>query len=501
MKKVILSAAALAFGAVAFAQTTPATPPTAPTTVDVPLATDLNGDNGDYGESIQTGDANRVRVRQAGVNQSVYTNQANGSGTGGNLAWTIQTGQVGDTPMNAPGTSGMENAIEVVQKGTENSSYTKQEGDENMAETLQGTNDDASANNVAYIRQGNGQQAQSNEASIIQDGNDNKAHTVQTFDNNDAFTVQNGEGNESDINQRANPNQSAGHYAYVDQDGMDNQSKVDQDGAARQSAETLQLGNDNDARQTQNGSAPGNTALINQGYQTKYDGPTRGTIGQDLLAVDDWTGGGPTGDNSYGATAVQEQTGSNNAGEIAQYGEADGDASGNSASQQQKGDNGAAFIVQNAYGNTDGGRNYAFQIQESGNGNVAGIAQNGEGHKAWQYQEGDMNSALSTQRGEGNKAKTYQMGSNNDVTTAQRGQMNVALVSQTTDGASYIASQNVTDGFMFGSNQIDVVQVGPGVDSFTEPSGLNCEFPDSLTMGNLTLSNAIELAPICTDCD
>ena len=498
MKKVILSAAALAFGAIAFAQTTP---PTAPSTVSVEMPSTLNAEDGDQGESIQTGNDNRVRVRQAGVNQSVYTNQANGSGTGGNLAWTIQTGQVGDATNPAPGTSGMDNAVEVRQQGTENSSYTKQEGDDNKAETLQGMNNDASARNVAYIRQGTGQQAQSNEASISQDGDDNKAHTVQTFDNNDAFTIQNGTGNESDINQRANPNAAPGHYAYVDQDGMDNQSKVDQDGSATQRAETLQLGNDNDARQTQSGDAPGNTALINQGYQTKYDGPTRGTIGQDLLDVDDWTGGGPTGDNSYGATAVQEQTGSNNAGEIAQYGEADGDASGNNASQQQKGDNGAAFIVQNAYGNTDGGRNYAFQIQEAGDGNVAGIAQNGEGHKAWQYQEGDMNSALSTQRGEGNKAKTSQIGSDNDVTTAQRGQMNVALVSQMTDGASYVASQNVADGFNFGGNQIDVLQVGPGTDDFTEPSGLDCEFTDSLEMGGLTLSNSITLDPICTDCD
>ena len=153
MKKAILCAAALMFGTMAFAQVSGA--PTASAVPALPGA----AANANTGESIQNGNDNKVRVRQAGTSQSVYTNQNDGSGSGGNLAAVQQTGLVNPT-------SGIANLAEVLQSGSANQSTTLQEGDYNNAVTRQGQNDDSSARNKAWIRQGTGQQAESNHAAI-----------------------------------------------------------------------------------------------------------------------------------------------------------------------------------------------------------------------------------------------------------------------------------------------------------------------------------------------
>ena len=163
MKKVVLSAIALFVGAIGFSQVTDGDGNSSsdPTVI---AALPGAGAGANTGLSVQYGNAQRVRVRQAGTRQSAYTVQDNGSGAGGNQAFVRQTGAVGPN-------SGVLNAAEVLQSGTTNSSLTRQEGDRNKANTRQGQNNDASANNKAYIRQGNANQAERNFAQIDQDGN------------------------------------------------------------------------------------------------------------------------------------------------------------------------------------------------------------------------------------------------------------------------------------------------------------------------------------------
>ena len=478
MKKIILCAVALMFGVVAFAQTPVA-----------PLPGSALGAN--TGESIQNGNDNKVRVRQAGTSQSVYTNQNDGSGTGGNLAKIRQTGAVSAL-------SGVENNADVWQSGSANQSQTRQEGDYNYASTEQGQNDDSSSGNKAKIRQGVADQAQDNIAEIDQDGDDNLAQTQQTFDNSEAYTDQDGNGNKSMITQNAGPNQSAGHWANVWQLGDDNESAIMQDGAnATNFAQAYQAGTGNKAKQFQTTDGAtigdGNWALVGQGFGVS-GGPVD-YIRNDLQTVDNIQNGS-SGPNYYSdnAVAFQIQSGNNNDTETLQYGE------DNYSQQVQSGSNNDGFIIQNWFGNPNGGANFASQTQ-SGTNSVAGLGQNGTGHKAWQRQTDDDNNILSTQRGRDNLLNTYQDGDGNRGTTAQRGRDNTILLVQR-GGHSYSVTQNLPNGSPVGSpnggNQVDVLQLGPSGNFATD--GIDCEFEPEM---DPTMDYSIpdfELEDVCPDC-
>ena len=128
MKKVVLSAMALMIGAAMVAQVDTSgdvAPAYAPSNV-APSAAGAN-----TGLTQQDGTNNKIRVRQAGTSQDVYSVQGNGLGNGGNLAKVMQTGAVNTT-------SGIANKANVFQLGTANQSNTIQEGDENKAITKQG---------------------------------------------------------------------------------------------------------------------------------------------------------------------------------------------------------------------------------------------------------------------------------------------------------------------------------------------------------------------------
>tara|TARA_R110002072_G_scaffold124085_3_gene259563 strand:+ start:11725 stop:13188 length:1464 start_codon:yes stop_codon:yes gene_type:complete len=487
MKKVILCAAALMFGTMAFAQVSGA--PTASAVPALPGA--ASGAN--TGESIQNGNDNKVRVRQAGTSQSVYTNQNDGSGSGGNLARVMQTGLVNPT-------SGIENLAEVLQSGSANQSTTVQEGDYNNAVTRQGQNDDSSADNRAKIRQGTGQQAENNFAAIEQDGNSNLAQTQQTYDNSEAWTVQDGDGNKSMIVQNAGPNGTDGHLAQNEQVGNNNESSIDQSGAgARNTARTFQEGDDNKAKQLQTTDAvaggTGNTAIIAQG--NVFTGFTFASTYFDLQNVDDIDSGSQSL-GSIGGIAFQTQSGHENNADIRQFGV--DSPEGNYAEQNQSGSGNEAFTVQNLYGNPAGAANYARQDQ-SGTNSQAGISQRGFNHKAYQRQSGDDNSALTTQQGDSNLVNTYQDGDGNRGTTAQRGQDNGILLVQR-GGHSYSVTQNLPNGSPVGlpngGNQADILQLGPNGDFGTD--GVDCVFDDPMDPTMDYSVPGFNLGDVCPDC-
>ena len=497
MKKVILSAAALMIGAIGFAQVSGAPEAQSQTTVPNNSA----NANANKGKSEQFGDDHRVRVRQAGTKQSVYTYQANGVGTiGGNRAEVLQSGDINTN-------SGRLNEADVLQTGDENLSLTIQEGDRNNAITRQGQTDlnVLSSGNQAYIRQGNNGNAEDNYAAIDQDGMNNQAKTIQTYDNNDAYTDQDGDNLRSRIRQIAAPDGSAGHWAFVDQQGDDNESWVLQEGAgARNYAHTAQDGLSNYADQyqtTQATSGDANRARIAQGIDPFYS-----VVGFDGAMValrnatynlDGLPGAGPSY-YSESAQAFQKQDGDDNQANIGQYGVLAGNPpAGNYAYQDQEGDDNNSFIQQNLYGPAAGGGNKAQQMQD-GDDNNAGIVQSGSGHKAGQFQYGDDNLALTSQKGKRNKAFTFQYGDDNWVSTAQRGHDNKIVISQY-DGQSYIAEQNLVHHPQAGGNQIDVIQTD-GSQSINDWLAEECEI-DMLTPQTWTGTPSPSTPDICVDCN
>ena len=493
MKKAILCAAALMFGTMAFAQVSGA--PTASAVPALPGA--AAGAN--TGESIQNGNDNKVRVRQAGTSQSVYTNQNDGSGSGGNLAAVQQTGLVNPT-------SGIANLAEVLQSGSANQSTTLQEGDYNNAVTRQGQNDDSSARNKALIRQGTGQQAENNHAAIEQDGDDNLARTQQTYDNSDAWTRQVGDENKSMIVQNAGPNGSDGHEANVEQYGDRNESAVDQDGfpgqGGRNVATTYQLGDDNQAKQKQKTTAAsgvaGNRGSIVQG-PGPYDvliGAANSDAGSIYAAWPGGVAGSPTLE-SIGAKAKQTQYGKMNEAAIRQIGGTVG-ASNYGEQEQLSGWNNDAALYQGHFfaGEDD---NYGKQSQ-AGDNNDAGLVQSGSGMKGLQTQYGHRNDAASVQVGEDHRLNVHQRGNDNVAETGQAGSGNAALLTQR-DGQSYSIAQNLNLGWLDrsqGGNQADVLQLGPNGDFSADY--IDCDFdpPMNLDM-NYNIPDLI-IDDVCPDC-
>tara|TARA_R100000935_G_scaffold9625_1_gene19553 strand:- start:36332 stop:37837 length:1506 start_codon:yes stop_codon:yes gene_type:complete len=501
MKKVILCAVALVFGTFAYAQVGGA--PVA----DQSLVPDNSASaESNAGLSIQNGDDNRVRVRQAGELNTVYTEQDNGTGLGGNLARVMQTGDVNGNQAD----SGEDNAAEVRQSGSANQSTTVQEGDFNNAYTAQGQNDAASSGNKALIRQGTGNQAESNYAAIEQDGSGNQAQTQQTYDNSDAWTRQMGTDNKSMISQNAAPEASFGHEAENFQNGDRNESSINQMGAgARNTARTFQTGDDNQAKQDQTTNSAlagmGNRAGIGQG-QDGFGAFQFSTITPVAVAlhgrIDSEVDGSAdplstTSAASIGAKAKQVQAGKLQEADIMQFGGTVG-ASNYAEQVQASGWNNDAGIVQGHF-NIGETSNYAKQYQ-AGDNNTAGLVQEGSGFKALQDQRGHRNEALSYQTGEDNLLNIHQRGNDNDATSTQHGLANQALIVQR-GGQSFVAQQNMGLGssdLSDGGNQIDALQLGPNGDFGTD--GIDCDFEDPMDLDMDYTVPGFDLGDVCPDC-
>ncbi len=505
MKKAILCAVALIFGAFVYAQDIPGSPTSL---LEPPILGSAVGAN--TGNSIQNGDHNKVRVRQAGTSQSVRTNQNNGSGSGGNLAKIRQTGAVQTA-------SGVENAADVLQSGSNNQAQTRQEGDYNNAVTRQGQNNIGSARNKAKIRQGTGQNAEHNRAAIDQDGDDNLAQTKQTYDNSDAWTTQFGNANKSMIVQNAGPNATSGHEARNIQVGNSNESSIDQSGAgARNTALAIQWGDNNQAKQKQItdalSGATGNAADIQQGKLFDFAGPPASAasslfnlggeaaseLGSFIFAYSGPPGPpGPPAFYSSNAVAFQTQGGNDNAASITQMGA--GTASGHNYAEQEQvaGSTGnKAAILQGYRGSGD--NNYAKQYQ-AGSDNEAGLVQSGNSNKGYQDQRGSGNDVLSAQNGSEHLLNVHQRGIDNRALSVQYGIDNTILLVQR-GGQSYTAQQNAAGGYFGtnGGNQIDVLQLGPSGNFATD--GIDCSFDPEL---DPTMNYSIpdfELEDVCPDC-
>ncbi|RLJ61171.1 hypothetical protein CLV86_2682 [Lacinutrix venerupis] len=482
MKKVILGASALLFTGAMMAQGPVSQDDlkdqSGSNSVDTQIAVDHAGGNGNMGEAIQTGNSNKLQVMQAGTNQSSYSVQADGLGTGDNRARIWQTGEVSAA-------SGVGNAADVRQMGSGNQSTTLQEGDLNEAVTRQGMKDGgASGGNRALIHHGTGQQGEMNYAMIEQDGQDNRARTRQQFDNNQARTVQEGDDNVAGVFQNSGPNGSDGNTAIAEQYGDENVTRIDQDGS-RNKAHSVQEGDLNISNQYQTGDD--NIALVDQGADVNPIngfGASQATLDAAISLSDPgYTNGTDnTGMGSTNGRALQVQDGDANTGYIGQWGDSSEDS--DYAEQNQTGDSNAAYIAQNAHGSTTGGANYGRQDQ-TGDSNGAILGQNGRDHKAYQRQYGDSNIVVSSQKGDSNLVSTYQSGDGNVAFTGQRGLANQTLIVQKAGvadgtGHSFKSSQNIPDGMSNGGNTISVLQLGPNGDLMND--GENCDFQEMETL-------------------
>ena len=473
MKKIIFSVAALMiFGQVAGSKQATAVAPLAgaPATANA-------------GESYQNGNDHKVQVRQAGTMQSVFTDQNDGGGLGGNLASVTQTGMVtGNTP-----NSGQLNLASVNQSGTANESSTWQQGDRNNARTDQGQTDDESLSNKARIQQGNANNAEDNFAYIEQDGERNQATSFQTYDNSESFIDQDGNDNEARVRQIAAPENSDGHSGFIEQDGE----------GARNVAESRQDGEGNQSKQLQTNSASAggavNTAISDQGslgggggYISSPDaGNNSGTIasmstnGVDL---------GPDVDSDNGIV-FQTQTGTGDYAFARQH----GNDTPNYAEQVQSGGSGnVATITQDSQQDVSTDLNYAKQVQVGSDNNV-GLFQTESGNKADQRQNGSSNNALALQDGDHNLLNTKQTGASNDLFSEQYGSFDAALLVQDA-GQSYFASQGAT--IAGANNQIDVLQQGPSGTLVQE----ECTF--DLPMAPMPIQDVptLTIGDICPDC-
>ncbi len=493
MKKVIFCTVALLLGGVTFAQVTDANGNSSPNAqVVAPLSG--SGPGANAGKSIQNGNENKVRVRQAGTSQSVYTVQDDGTtGVGKNQADVWQSGNVSSA-------SGVENKADVRQSGEANSSYTRQEGDYNEAVTRQGQTNQGSRNNKASIRQGTGQNAEHNYAAIDQNGEDNWAQTQQTYDNSDAWTQQTGNENKSMIVQNAGPNHTDGHYAMNQQEGDKNESYINQKGnGARNVARTYQVGDSQQAQQHQTATASsgsGNDAGIHQGP---------GSVAFNAVApeaYDQWVNVTSDVDIAAGAVgysgvdqnnkALQVQVGDDNSGGIFQIGYS------NYGEQNQVGDNNRGGMVQSGYNDSEPS-NYARQDQ-NGDDNTAGLVQQGNNHKSLQAQTGDNNTSLAHQAGSGHKLNTHQFGDGSVAHAAQHGKDNRALIVQY-DGQSYSVEQNMNLGIFdisAGGNQADILQMGPGGD--IGAGTVNCSFDNPKDLDMNYDFPGVTLDDICPGC-
>ena len=371
MKKVILGAAALLFTGVLFAQNT--------------------------STSTQSGDDQRVYVRQAGTLLSSSITQANGGGDGSHRAMVWQRGTG--------------NASTIDQEGTNNQAYVEQglffTPPTSMTSNIyQGTNDNTSEDNKARVEQHGGS---GSVATLTQDGEKNEARTHQDGTNGIVNITQDGEENKSLVLQL--PFYSAlGNVANINQTGEENCSTAAQDGdynnlAATQSgsenkANQVQSGNDNHATLNQSGTnggaiqiQVGNDNINNLVFQT----------GSNNYSEDNQNGNdneifkGQQGSDNYGRI---DQTGDNNYTSFGQYGT-------NSKGYVQQIGNGNDMIM----GQFAGDGNLAFSYQDDNN--IGIIQQTGDDHQASLVQK--------SQGGAGHNAGIYQTGTANIADILQLG--------------------------------------------------------------------------------
>jgi hypothetical protein len=364
MKKLFLGAAALLFMGAVFAQNT--------------------------SYSNQTGDDERVYVRQAGTNLSSAIIQGNGSGLGSHRAMVLQKGDL--------------NASDIYQEGTNNQAYVDQfdftPPTSASSNIYQGKNNTASANNKARVEQHGGtnsvatlnQDGEANEAKTHQDGTDGVVNITQDGTANKSYVAQlpfySAVGNTADIYQTDEYNQS---WAY--QDGDYNYLSATQSGMENK-ADQYQSGNGNTANSNQsgfNGKAKqiqvGDNNINNLVFQTgsgNYSEDNQYGNGNEIFK-------GQEGADNYGRI---DQTGNDNYTSFGQYGTnsrgyAQQIGNGNYLTMGQfAGDNNAAFSYQddNNWGITQqtGNNNQALLVQKS---------QGGAGHFAEIWQNGNCNTA------------------------------------------------------------------------------------------------------------
>lgn len=437
MKKMLLGASALVFGGAVLAQT--------PASLETVKSNPWSGSDANYGLSEQYGTENKVRVRQAGAHQEVYTFQADGSGDGSNQASVTQVSMPGTLP----------NRAATVQLGTENQATSVQWGGYNESAILQGTNDDSSANNKALVSQGTGSAPVYGNTSVIsQDGEYNLAATSQSGTLGYSEVAQNGEANKAFVYQEGENGQIAG----ISQEGNYNEATAHQSGPGVNAALTLQNGDANRAYQYQESvnAGLGNAAVIVQGET--FEAADNKVANKLDLGVD--TKVAPKSTVSSDNHAAQLQFGNENAALTAQYGDE------NLSRQFQNGYGNAAAIVQ------DGHDNYANQHQY-GNDNAAAILQLGEHNKAYQRQYGNDNLAVSYQEGDANLVNTYQEGNYLVAGTAQIGEGNqVLLVQKGANGQAYGVLQ------VGSNNSADIMQLDGSSCGDFDANKVECEFPD-----------------------
>lgn len=424
MKRVILSAAALLVGSIAFAQHDetaessdkfkPAKPE--PKTITKADQKDSHRKGftvgGGFSLIEQVGIGSDAVVAQEGTENASFITQTGTSATDRNQALVLQTGNVDGDPGQL---SGFQNYAELAQDGKGNVAAALQFGDENAAFSTQ-TGDF----NTSLIEQGatSAQQGENNYGEITQDGTLNTAEIQQRFDNNMATSTQVSAadaavGNDSYQEQVSARNQSNGHTAISTQNGSGN------------TVQQFQTGPD---------SAIGNYAEANQG---DVEGE----------------------DTAVGAFAQQVQSGSGQVAVVNQK------LSNDVSLQEQSGSDNTAVTNQNIGGIASGGDNYSQQLQ-GGSNNHAHTDQLGNNNFSAQEQWGDGNVAFTSQtfgQDGGNVALSIQDGFDNTSLIRQAASNNIASVDQLGSNHKSVINQNqsgthIGDATLNGSNTAIVLQ-------------------------------------------
>ncbi|MDX1271491.1 hypothetical protein [Bizionia paragorgiae] len=386
MKKVIFGAAALLFSGALLAQNT--------------------------STSTQTGDDERVYVRQAGTNLTSTTTQAGAH----NKAMVWQKG-VGNTST-------------VDQEGTNNQAYVDQKDftpPTNATATINQGKVRASDANKAMIRQHGGT---GSVATFNQDGDLNEAQTHQDGTNGIVNINQDGTMLKAEVQQSLLSYSAVDNVANIDQLGTNNQVWAKQDGN-RNDIDTDQSGLDNKAEQRQTGD-DNEIALIQNG--------TNGRAKQVQI-----------GNNNQNRFNGPSQSGSDNYSDARQVG------NDNDIFEGQDGTNNSGWIRQN------------------GNNNYSSFGQYGANGKSINRQIGNGNSMIQGQFSgtDSNLASSWQKGDDNTGIIQQySGLGNQALLVQKSDGPGLGHTGGI---YQTGNgNMADVLQLGPGGDFAADAE--NCDF-------------------------
>jgi hypothetical protein len=344
------------------------------------------GVGGNYSLIDQVDDGNDAKVLQEGTTNGSFIYQIGDNTSNLNRADVVQRGNV------QPGVSGENNYAQIDQDGEGNNSKTRQYGDENDARSYQ-----LGMDNTSSIQQGSSvaEQAEDNLALVDQQGDRNNASVQQRWDNNEASSTQLGNDNKSIQEQNTAQENGPGQIGVISQ-----------------------TGNDNEARQFQQGIDPNNQ---NANYAEIIQG-------------------GGSGADATDAFAQQVQVGRANEALIEQR------LSSDDAYQDQKGDRNKAIARQNLAGTGSGGDNLSMQTQD-GKRNEAEVWQQGNNNKSFQEQVGEDNKVFHYQAygqlpGDGNRATSLQDGDMNDSQIFQSAFGNTAIVDQLGSGHMSFITQN-----------------------------------------------------------